>query len=91
LCDYRLELDVDARAWADGPIGDLLGARHFPVVARLVVLVRDEVEHLLDWSMDDDLAFYVTHDRCFALSHQLFRERANDLTDFHPHERRVVS
>jgi hypothetical protein len=44
-----------------------------PVVTRLVTLVGDEIAHLLDRSTDDDLASYVTHDRCFALSNQRFR------------------
>jgi len=41
--------------------------------------------------MNDDFAFYVTHYRCSASSHERFRQRDNGLAGCHPHERRVFS
>ena|SRR6266542_586718 len=39
------------------PVGDQFGATHLRVVARLIPFIRDEVEHFLRWSVDEDLAF----------------------------------
>jgi hypothetical protein len=56
-----LELCAKPRPQADRLIRDQLGNNHPRVVTRLVALVRDEVEHILGRSLNDDLAFHPRH------------------------------
>ena len=51
-----------------GPGRELFGPADAWVVPRLVAFVGDEVEHLLDWSMDDELTLYLCHGECTSLA-----------------------
>ena len=65
---HRPELRPKPRPHPDRALRDQLGTNHPRVVARLVALIGNEVEHNLNRAADDDLAFHPRHLNSHSLS-----------------------
>jgi hypothetical protein len=60
---------------ADGSGRELLDPADAWVVPRLVSFIGNEVEHLMDWSMDDKLTLYLCHGECTSLCRHVGQRR----------------
>ena len=87
---HRLQLRPESRSQPDRTLRDQLGVNHPRVEARLVALVGDEVEHLLDRPLDHDLALDLGHYSSVP-SVPVGSQRVDALRGAERHERSVVN